>query len=80
MTCIETRSADLPLTFGNDPPRVVQAFPTFRGERDAAFQWLDRAYTQKDFLMGHVKSEWALNGLESDARYETLMRKMHLQE
>jgi hypothetical protein len=30
--------------------------------------------------MGHVKSEWALNGLESDARYETLMRKMHLQE
>jgi TolB-like protein len=52
----------------------------FRGERDAAFQWLDRAYAQKDFLMEYVKSEWALKGLESDARYKALMRKMNLQQ
>ena len=51
----------------------------FRGERDVAFQWLDRAYTQRDFLMEYVKSEWALKGLEGDARYKALMRKMNLQ-
>ena len=50
----------------------------FRGERDAAFQWLDRAYRQKDFLMEYVKSEWALKGLEGEARYKDLMRKMNL--
>ena len=50
----------------------------FRGERDAAFQWLDRAYVQKDFLMEYVKSEWALKGLEGDARYKALLRKMNL--
>ena len=49
-----------------------------RGEANAAFQWLDRAYAQKDFLLEYIKGEWAFKGLESDPRYKAFLRKMNL--
>jgi TolB-like protein/Flp pilus assembly protein TadD len=52
----------------------------FRGEVDAAFQWLDRAYVQKDYLLEDIKGEWALKSLESDPRYKAFLRKMNLPE
>jgi tetratricopeptide (TPR) repeat protein len=52
----------------------------FRGEADAAFQWLDRAYVQKDYLLEDIKGEWALKSLENDPRHKAFLRKMNLPE
>jgi adenylate cyclase len=52
----------------------------YRGEATAAFQWLDRAYEQKDANLEYLKGEWALRGIESDPRYKAFLRKMNLPE
>jgi TolB-like protein len=52
----------------------------FRGETDAAFQWLDRAYVQKDFLLEYIKDEPLLKSLVADPRYKAFLRKMNLPE
>jgi tetratricopeptide (TPR) repeat protein len=52
----------------------------FRGETDAAFQWLDRAYVQKDFLLEYIKGEPLLKSLVADPRYKAFLRKMNLPE
>jgi hypothetical protein len=52
----------------------------FRGDANAAFQWLDRAYTQRDIFLEYIKGEWALKSLESDPRYKAFLRKMNLPE
>jgi hypothetical protein len=51
----------------------------FRGEIDAAWQWIDRAYRQRDGggLM-FVKIDPLLKGMREDPRYTELLRKMRL--
>jgi TolB-like protein/Flp pilus assembly protein TadD len=51
---------------------------SFRGDRDAAFEWLDRAYRQHDGGLLHVKSDPLLSPLRGDPRYAALLEKMHL--
>jgi TolB-like protein/Tfp pilus assembly protein PilF len=48
------------------------------GERDAAFEWLDRAYRQHDGGIVAVKSSIFLRPLRDDPRYIALLRKMNL--
>jgi TolB-like protein len=50
----------------------------WRGERDQAFDWLQRAYTQRDGGLIQVKYDPLLKSLRSDARYEALLRQMNL--
>jgi hypothetical protein len=50
----------------------------FRGERDPAFQWLERAYAQKESDLQYIKGHPALRNLEADPRYKPLLRKMNL--
>jgi TolB-like protein/Tfp pilus assembly protein PilF len=52
----------------------------YRGEIDQAFGWLDRAHLQKDVALYRVKGDPLLRSLESDARYQGLLRKMNLLE
>jgi TolB-like protein len=52
----------------------------YRGERDAAFMWLSRAYTQKDPALYRVKSSVYLNLIKDDPRYREFLRKMKLPE
>ena len=51
-----------------------------REESDAAFLWLERAFTQKQYRLWNVKSEPYLNSLKGDPRYKALLRKMNLPE
>ena len=51
-----------------------------RGENDVAFEWLRRAYLQKDYLLEYIKGEWALQGLRGDSRYKAFMHRMNLPE
>ena len=50
----------------------------WRGERDAAFTWLDRAYLQHDGVLVQLKFDPLLAKLRSDPRYAAMVRKMGL--
>ena len=50
----------------------------FRGEADAAFTWLERAYVQRDGGLTFTKGDPLLANLQSDPRYSAFLRKMRL--
>ena len=51
----------------------------FRGESDRAFEWLKRAYTQRDGGLSSMKGDPLLKNIEHDPRYAAFLKKMHLQ-
>lgn len=61
------------------PYGIAQAH-AFRGERDAAFLWLERAYSQRDPDLQFVRSDPLLKNVAGDPRYKALLRKMNLIE
>jgi TolB-like protein len=50
----------------------------YRGDVDRAFEWLERAYRQRDGGLSQLKGNPHLRGLESDPRYANFLRKMQL--
>ncbi len=50
----------------------------FRGEVDAAFTWLERAYVQRDGGLTFTKGDPLLASLERDQRYAAFLKKMRL--
>ena len=58
----------------------VRTLPRTGGEVDQAFEWLDRAFLQKDIVVAYIKGEPLLKSLERDPRYKTFLRKMNLPE
>jgi TolB-like protein len=62
-----------------NPFYIAQVY-AFRGGSDEAFQWLDRAYEQKDVGLSHFKGEVAFKSLEGDPRYKAFLKKMNLPE
>ncbi|MCI0657657.1 MAG: tetratricopeptide repeat protein, partial [Acidobacteria bacterium] len=52
----------------------------FRGEADPAFEWLERAYVQRDPGLAWVKGDPFLKSLKGDPRWAAFLRKMRLPE
>jgi len=52
----------------------------YRGERDEALKWLDRAYAHKDGTLKWILRDPTMAKLESDPRYNAFLRKMNLPE
>jgi TolB-like protein/DNA-binding winged helix-turn-helix (wHTH) protein/cytochrome c-type biogenesis protein CcmH/NrfG len=50
----------------------------FRGDKDHAFEWLERAYAQRDMSLFFIKQEILLLPLQDDPRYRALLHKMNL--
>ena len=50
----------------------------FRGDSDRAFEWLDRAYRQRDPGLAWSRSDIFLENLYPDPRWEKFMRKLGL--
>jgi serine/threonine protein kinase/Tfp pilus assembly protein PilF len=48
----------------------------FRGEADAAFEWLERAYLQRDTGLAETKNTPHLRSLHGDPRWGAFLRKM----
>jgi TolB-like protein/Tfp pilus assembly protein PilF/class 3 adenylate cyclase len=46
------------------------------GEKDQAFQWLEKAYAERSDLLVYLKVEPRLDSLRSDARFEALVQKV----
>lgn len=50
----------------------------WRGETDQAFEWLERAYLQRDGGLPLVKYSPLLRSLRGDPRYPALLRRLNL--
>jgi serine/threonine-protein kinase len=61
------------------PCEIAQVY-AFRGAKDAAFEWLDRAYQQHDSDLTTIKADLMLVQLRSDARFAAMVAKMRLPE
>lgn len=57
--------------------QIAQVY-AYRGERDKAFEWLDRAYRLHDGGLPYMKVDFILRSLKGDPRYANLLAKMHL--
>ncbi|MBS0380724.1 MAG: TIR domain-containing protein [Proteobacteria bacterium] len=49
-----------------------------RGENDRAFQWLDRAYQQRDSSLPEITGEHLFKPIDTDPRFKVFLRKMRL--
>jgi TolB-like protein len=61
------------------PSAIARAY-AFRGERDQAMKWLERAYAGKDEDLYFIKGDPLMRNLEGDPRYKAFLRKMNLPE
>ena len=59
--------------------QIAQAY-AYRGERNQALDWLERAVLQRDPGMVNVKTDPMFAGLRGDSRYKAVLRKMNLPE
>jgi TolB-like protein/DNA-binding winged helix-turn-helix (wHTH) protein/Flp pilus assembly protein TadD len=57
--------------------QIAQAY-AFRGESDKAFEWLERAYKQRDPGLTQIKNDPLLKILRRDQRFIELLKKLHL--
>ena len=56
---------------------IAQVY-AWRGEREKAFEWLDRAYAQRDRYMNRLKFDPLLAKLRDDPRYTAMLKRMNL--
>jgi tetratricopeptide (TPR) repeat protein len=47
------------------------------GEKDAAFEWLEKAYAQRNQGLAFLKVDPTLDPLRSDPRFERILRRMN---
>ena len=59
--------------------QIAEAF-AWRGDKDDAFEWLERAYQQRDGGLSDIKVGAMITRLRADPRYQALLRRMDLQE
>ena len=64
----------------NTYPSEIAEVYAYRGQRDEALKWLDRAYVQKDPALFLVKGDPFLKSLEGDPRFKAFLRKINLPE
>jgi len=66
--------------YGKDSPNFAARVYAWRGEKDQAFEWLERAYEVRDDGLPWLKIDTGLRSLRDDPRYKALLRKMNLPE
>ena len=57
--------------------QVAQVYAA-RGETDLAFEWLERAYVERDPGLSDMKVSWSLRSLHGDPRWGAFLEKMGL--
>jgi len=65
--------------FPNGPTQVALVY-AYRGEQDQAFEWLEKAYTQRDPDLLLWFNHPFLRSLRGDPRYKALLHKLKLPE
>ena len=59
-------------------PYVIARLYAALGDKEKAFEWLDTAYREHDFLLKELNTAFELDDLRSDPRYAELVRKVGL--
>ena len=59
-------------------PYQIAEIYAFRNQSDEAFEWLDRAYAQRDSGLIETKVDPLLKNLHSDPRYAAFLKKLNL--
>ena len=70
--------ADYIKRFQNAAAFQIAEIYGFRGEADRAFEWLDRAYAQRDPGLAELKGDPFLKSVEQDPRYASFLTKLKL--
>jgi serine/threonine-protein kinase len=71
---------ELRAKFAEEAAEQIGEVYAWRGEKDQAFEWLERAYAQRDGGLTQTKYDPLLDSLRSDPRYNAFLRKMKLPE
>jgi hypothetical protein len=58
----------------------IAANYAYRGDRELALQWLERAYQQKDAYLWNIVGEPLFKNIADDPRFTAFLRKMKLPE
>ena len=59
-------------------PFFIALIHVGRGDKDRAFEWLEKAFSEGDPPLNHINVEPTFNSLRSDPRFTSLLRRMHL--
>jgi len=70
--------AELVARYHADDAYQIAEVYAFRGEADRAFEWLERAYSQRDGGLSEMKGDPLVKSLEHDPRYAAFLKKMRL--
>jgi tetratricopeptide (TPR) repeat protein len=70
--------AELIAKFQKESPYVIATVYGYRGEADPAFQWLERALSERDGMLTSIKSDALFGKIRSDPRYATLLQRTGL--
>jgi len=65
-------------TSGKESTYQIAEVYAFRGQRERAFEWLERSLALQDAGMRYLKHDPLLRTLRADPRYVTLLKKMNL--
>lgn len=60
-------------------PIAMAAAYARTGDKDRAFEWLEKAYTERDqYLFYNLKTDYHFDGIRSDPRYANLLQRIGL--
>ena len=63
---------------GYESPYEIARLYADLGDKEKAFEWLDTAYREHDFLLKELNTAFQMDNLRSDPRYAELVRKVGL--
>lgn len=59
-------------------PFLLVVIHTYRGDKDQAFQLMEKSYAEKSYWMTSIKVHPVVDALRSDARFTAMLQKMNL--
>jgi TolB-like protein/class 3 adenylate cyclase/Tfp pilus assembly protein PilF len=62
--------------FAGDVPCLIGEVYAYFGDKDRAFEWLERAYAERDPELTEIKGYPVLRNVEHDPRYAALLKKL----
>jgi serine/threonine protein kinase/Tfp pilus assembly protein PilF len=74
----DDKLTDLIKSDANDAAYQIVEIYAYRGENDKAFEWLERAYNQRDGGCSEIKGDPLMRNIVKDPRYAAFMKKMKL--
>jgi tetratricopeptide (TPR) repeat protein len=71
---------DYIVKFAKDEAYQIAVIYAVSGEKDKAFEWLERAYKAREGRLSYFKGDPLLKNLETDPRHKIFLTKMNLSE